>query len=380
MTSLLYVCFRNIKTVVRLSANGYVWIFKYCCQLIFMELNEEKMIKIISQKTGMSKEEINELIEKKMEEFGGLISKTGILLIIGKELGIDLIKPKEKNLKVENLVDGLRKVNILLKVVKIINKTEFKRKNGEKGKVLSFLGADETGVVKVSIWNDKVDEFEKENIKEGDVVEIKNAYTRVDEFGKIELRIGTFGFVKKSDESVNVCEDIIEGIELKKTEYINVKINEVKENMYVEIRGVITSIFEKQLIHYFCPICKEKVDEKKQKCEVHGNITPVKLLIINGYIDDGYGRIRYVLFKNTAEKLINTSTEKLYNELKIKGEKQVLEEIKSKCLGKYMIFKGVVKRNDIINANELVVNNIALLKIEKEEIKKNLEKIKLMVS
>jgi len=340
----------------------------------------EKMIEEISSKTGKSKEEIEKMIEEKMKEFGGLISKTGILLIIGKEFGIDLIKPKEKNLKVENLVDGLSKVNIILKIIKIINKTEFERKNGEKGKVLTFLGGDETGIVKVSIWNEKVDEFENENIKEGDVIELKNAYTRLNDFGNVELRLGTFGSVKKSDEIVNVDESAIETSEIKNHEYVHVKLNEVKENMYVEINGIVTSIFEKQLIYYFCPICKEKLDENETQCKIHGEVEPTKLMIINGYVDDGHSRIKYVLFKKNAEKFINKTTESVDNEVKIKGNKEMLEDIKCECVGKYIIFQGIIKKNNITDSLELVVNNLKIPEISENEIKNNLEKIKLKLN
>ena len=345
-----------------------------------MEMDIEKMIEEISSKTGKSKEEIEEMIEEKMKEFGGLISKTGILLIIGKEFGIDLIKPKEKNLKVENLVDGLSRVNIILKIIKIISRTEFERKNGEKGKVLTFLGGDETGVVKVSIWNEKVDEFENENIKEGDVVELKNAYTRLNDFGNVELRLGTFGSVKKSDEIVNVDESAIETSEIKNHEYVAVKLNEVKENMHVEISGVITAIFEKQIIYYFCPICKEKLEENETRCKIHGEIEPTKLMIINGYIDDGYGRIRYVLFRRNAEKFVNKSTDSVDSEIKIKGNKEVLEDIKSHCIGKYITFQGIIKKNNVTDSLELVVNNLRIPEINENEIKSDLRKIKIMLN
>ena len=50
-------------------------------------------------------------------------------------------------------------------------------KNGKKGKVVNLMLADETGQIRLSLWNEQVKLVEESQIKEGVVIEITNGYT-----------------------------------------------------------------------------------------------------------------------------------------------------------------------------------------------------------
>ena len=63
-------------------------------------MKTEAYINKIIEETGLTKKEIQRLVEEKKEELKGLISDEGALFIIAKELGVD-VKEENKDLKSE---------------------------------------------------------------------------------------------------------------------------------------------------------------------------------------------------------------------------------------------------------------------------------------
>lgn len=86
--------------------------------------------------------------------------------------------------------------NVIATVVSKENPREF-QKFGKPGKVCNALIKDETGEVKLTLWNEQID-----SIKEGDKIEIKNGY--VNEWqGEKQLSTGKFGTLEVIDKSTN---------------------------------------------------------------------------------------------------------------------------------------------------------------------------------
>ena len=136
--------------------------------MINMPLSQikEKIIK----EGSLSEAELDTKIKEKMDKLSGLISEEGAAHIIANELGIKLFEVSGK-LQVQNILAGMSNVEVSGKVVKKYEVREFATEK-RKGKVGSFLIADETGLIRVVLWNDQTDLFEKFN--EGDVVRINN--------------------------------------------------------------------------------------------------------------------------------------------------------------------------------------------------------------
>ena len=95
------------------------------------------------------------------------------------------LKPKQGN------------VDITVDVVDVGEPREF-NKFGKAGKVATAIAKDETGDIKISLWNDDADK-----VKAGDKVQITNGY--VNEWqGEMQLttgRMGNLEVVGKSDSS-----------------------------------------------------------------------------------------------------------------------------------------------------------------------------------
>ena len=61
-----------------------------------------------------------------------------------------------KNLKIKDILEGMRSVDIAGKVQQIFEVREFKTEKGS-GKVGSFILADETGSIRIVCWYDQTD-------------------------------------------------------------------------------------------------------------------------------------------------------------------------------------------------------------------------------
>lgn len=94
----------------------------------------------------------------------------------------------EIELKIKELRNGMKRLDIEGKVTdKSETREVTSRFKNETYKVASAVIADETGTVKLTLWNEQIDQ-----VNVGNIVKIGNGY--VSSFrGEIQLNIGKFG-------------------------------------------------------------------------------------------------------------------------------------------------------------------------------------------
>ncbi len=334
-----------------------------------MEFNESEWIDRIVEESGKTKEEIEKLIDEKLEEFGGMVSREGAIIIVGKELGVDLVKSKPKRLKIKNIIPGLNRVNFVGKVLRIFPVREFIYGDGDtkkSGAVVNLLVGDETGAIRVSLWNEKTKMVN--DIEEGDVIEIVNGYAREDEFVGVEVRVGQLGTVRRVDN----VEIEVKDTELKiptERKYVEKNLGKIKEGECVIVRACITTIFEKPLLYYLCPTCHEKLDSSF-RCSTHKEVEPDKFLVLSGVIDDGYGAVNFVAFRNVVLDMLKMKLDEVEEKIKSLGEKRFREEYVYPLIGKEFILKGIARTNAVTGTIEINVN-----KVEDVEVEKTLERV-----
>ena len=101
--------------------------------------------------------------------------------------------------RVEDLSLGASDVDLVGQVLDTDSIRTFDRDDGSEGRVANLTLGDETGRVRVTLWDDKADladEFEA-----GEVVEVGDGYVRERE-GDLELHVGDRGTVERVDEEV----------------------------------------------------------------------------------------------------------------------------------------------------------------------------------
>jgi replication factor A1 len=92
------------------------------------------------------------------------------------------------NLKVKELRDGMKRISIQAKVTEKSDPREvLSRFKDETYKVATATIADETGTIKLTLWNDQISQ-----VSVNDTIKVENGY--VTSFkGEIQLNVGRYG-------------------------------------------------------------------------------------------------------------------------------------------------------------------------------------------
>jgi len=92
------------------------------------------------------------------------------------------------NLEIKDLRDGMKRVSVEGRVVEKGNTREVRSKyKDETYRIADAMVADETGSIKLTLWNEQIDQVDVDNI-----IKIENGY--VTSFrGEIQLNVGKFG-------------------------------------------------------------------------------------------------------------------------------------------------------------------------------------------
>ena len=134
---------------------------------------------------------------------------------VGRTGHIDVIEPSHeieisvKSHPIADLCAGMVDVNVTGQVLDVSDVRTFTRRDGSNstGSVGNISIGDETGKIRVTLWDDKTEMLEALNV--GDSIKITGGYTRENNYdGAIEIQIGDQGTIEKSDETVDYTEDI----------------------------------------------------------------------------------------------------------------------------------------------------------------------------
>ena len=134
-------------------------------------------------------------------------------------------------LKIKEIEPEMPSIDVLGVVRRKLPQVEFRRSDGSPGRVASIIIADDTGTVRVSFWGKNAEIVE--GLKPGDVLMIRNAYSRTGLGGRPELHIGMATAVEINPPGLSVGE-------LKPSP---VKIAELEPNMEsLEIIGRVVDV------------------------------------------------------------------------------------------------------------------------------------------
>lgn len=322
----------------------------------------EKVKEKIKKEAHLTDNELDNRIKQKMDQLSGLISEEGACHIIANELKVTLYDGTENKVKIKNIAAGMRGVEVTGKVMRKYEIKEFS--TGERsGKVSSFVMGDETGMLRVTLWNDQADNLNK--INEGDIVQIKSAYVRENR-GVNELHLNTNSELSINPEGVSIGE--VKEVQ-SQVEKVRKQIKDLTENdNNVEILGTIVQVFD---IRFFtaCPECNKRVYEREGKfsCGVHGDVEPAHNYVLNLFIDDGSENIRTVLWKEQTLRLLGKTDAEV---LKYKDDATAFEGVKNDLLGNIVKLVGKVNKNEMFDRLEFSAQLVFNEPDPEEEIKK----------
>jgi ssDNA-binding replication factor A large subunit len=338
----------------------------------------KEIVKEISQASGLSEKEVEDKIEEKQIELSGLVSPEGAAYIVGKELGVNLLKESAgRRLKIKNVTPGMWSVDLTGRAVRISKKRDFERDGKTKG-VINLIIGDETGILRLSLWDYETELIEKLGIKAGDVVNIRNAYVKENGRGDVELRLGRAGKISKSNGEIPSLENIKVNFETTKTK----NISDINEEEYSEVRASVLQVFTKNPLYEVCPKCESRLEKEGNawSCKEHGHVEPKYNIVISGVIDDDSGNMRAVFFRDLAEKISGMTIDSIGNVLSAGSDtaSEINEIIE---LGKEFVIRGKVKKNKFTEKMELVANEVEEIdpKNESEKLIEKIERLKIKI-
>lgn len=299
--------------------------------------NYDKLLERISKISGVTGEEIERKVEAKKAKLSGLISKEGAAQIVAAEMGINLDRER---LKLSEIVHGMKRASVIGKIIEISPVRSYS-KGGREGKVANLRVADDSGNVRVVLWDSNhIELIEQGKLNKGDVIEVANANVR-----NGELHLSSFSDIKMSSEKIeSVVEEKIFG---------TWKLKDAKAWQNAKVRAVIVQVFEPRYFEV-CPDCKKRVLDGE--CKIHGKVEPQKRALLNIVLDDGTGTIRSVLFGENINKL-GFIDEEIFSLEKFSKKKNEL-------LGEERFFSGNLKNNALYGTLEFGIENIEEINLD----------------
>ncbi len=271
----------------------------------------------IQEQAKLSAKEVEAKVDEKLASLSGLISRDGAIHIVANELGVKVMPSMDK-LKVKDLLPGMRSVVLNLKVLRKYELREFNR-DGRQGKVSSFLAGDETGVVRVTMWNEHADKLS--SIDEGVTVQVKDLMVKENQ-GRLELHMNTQSDLIIEPKGVTVT---VSAAGPERT-YTHKKIGELhSEDVYVDILGTIVQVFD--------PRSFAKKDGGSG-------------MVANVVLDDGSGTIRASFWNDDVRTLLGEAVDR----------PDRLPDVKLELLGHIVKVQGRCKLNAAYNSLELSVD------------------------
>ena len=140
----------------------------------------------------------------------------------------------------------------------------FSRKDGSTGSLASLMIGDETGKVRVTVWDSKIGEVDP--FQPGETIEILHGYSREAFNGNVEVNVGNRGLVRRSETAVTYDQPAT-------------KIGDVAADNAYNVKGTVTGI--------------DGVREFTRKDGKPGRLCGV-------YLSDETGRIRVVFWDEQA--------------------------------------------------------------------------------
>jgi replication factor A1 len=162
-------------------------IFIVLAQMTTQELIDE----ILAKNPQVSREQILEKIEAEKSRTGGLLGEETLLRLIAAKFGVEVQQNTIQisgALSTGRLFAGLNDVTVAGRLIAVFPVRSFE---GEKpGKFATLMLADNDGILRAVLWNDKADFVESGELQVGQAVRLSHGYTRQDLYGKVELHLG----------------------------------------------------------------------------------------------------------------------------------------------------------------------------------------------
>ena len=149
----------------------------------------------------ISKEDFLQRIQDKVENMGGLCDEPMAAMLVANELGFSDVG--RDSVKIGNITAESGPVSFVARVVSVFDTKEFTRNDGTIGRVGNLIVGDETGKIRVTLWDNMADLIKAEKVKAGQNLQI-SGYAKQGYSG-VEVNVGNNGVLTESEEEIDVA-------------------------------------------------------------------------------------------------------------------------------------------------------------------------------
>ena len=211
---------------------------------------------------------------------------------------------------ISDLDEDDQDVIVVGRVIELSDIREFERDDGSDGFVRNMEIADDTGSLKVVLWDNDA----KREFKNGQAIKLQNPRLRLDMDNRIEANVNRSTAIL--DPSESEIEKLPTQEELMEMIYVSKPIEALAEDdTNVCVTGTIREVNTERNILRKCPNCRANVDETIDEyvCSNCGHTfdEPNYLFMIPTRIEDDTGDIQVTFFDNLAEELIGMKKEEV---------------------------------------------------------------------
>lgn len=321
-----------------------------------LDFNLEEALQLMHEKSGVSKEELQQKIKEKVEKFSGLLTEQGAVVLVSKDLRIPLpyLEKKAMHVALGKLQNGMANIDVKGKV-SAINPVKTFAKGEKEGKYLAVKIKDESGEALFTFWNDQVDDALQKQIGMESEIIIQNA------------RVKTFNNQLQLSLGFNATYTITPG----KQEVQQVTVQKPKEpitfanaqaGQFIQVQANVIEVLPGRGYYLQCEACKAKPRQMEEQCSACGRQNTVKQrLLLPLLLDDGAATMRAVAFEEQAVQLFGKKKEEIIAQLDDEKEK---EKLHLELLGKRIEVSGKTKIGMDNTSIELMIGNARVLGFE----------------
>jgi len=279
------------------------------------------------------------------------VGNRGRILHVDAKLNLPELEP-EKELKINEINSIMTGFSISGRVLQIYGQRPY-----VNGLMASLILGDETGTIRTVLWNEKSDIVNE--IKRGDAIRIKNAYSRENINNELEIHVGRYGeIIVNQDLNLPSLEEIENSL-IREKDIVSLE----RGDRYVKISGKIVDIeMGKRLIYMTCPNCGRSVQNLGLGwfCEFCSeDVEPIPNIVFSFTLEDNTSSIRVVSFRENAEKLIGMDVEEVMNIIgETQDELEPLNRVRDKLINREVSVIGRVRYNEFSDQIELIVDNV----------------------
>lgn len=176
----------------------------------------------------ISKEDFLQRVQEKVESMGGLCDESMAAMLVANELGFSDVG--RDSVKIENITAESGQINFIAKVVSIFDTKEFTRNDGTIGRVGNIIVGDETGKIRITLWDNMADLIKDGKIRTEQTLQI-SGYAKQGYSG-VEVNVGNNGVLAESEEEIDIAAS-------------NRKIKDIKDGMGdLNLTGKVLEISE----------------------------------------------------------------------------------------------------------------------------------------